>query len=681
MTATAVLPSGASFDDFDDIQPITSWADIVEETEFDASEVVIPSWADLDAEVPEPSARVQRRVENPSSVRRVFSQKSDSRVWRKQAPSPSYSSVRSSQASEARKKFRRNNFGFPQEERMGGAKLSSKAPTTATPSPQHWRRSPPSGFINRPERPVQDASPPQRRSLPSGFINRPERPVRDASPPQHRSPPSGFIKRPERPVRDTSPSQFRSPPSGFFNRQESHVREASPSQHKSPRSGLLKKLRPSQALYSPPQRQGPATSSSENGVSPLQNTTPAKTVAQKREMGGQEIAVKPPITPTPAPEPERQGPATSSSENGVSPLQNTTPAKTVAQKREMGGQEIAVKPPITPTPAPEPERQGPATSSSENGVSPLQNTTPAKTVAQKQEMGGPEIAIKPPITPTPAPEPEHTTLPSRLFKKSFTEASPLRPKPYPPGFFKRLEPTDTAPPQNTSLPSDFIQKLRAALTKVPLLQHQDPSSSSSRVNGVSPQEGPVAQKREMGGPEIAVKPPITPTPAPEPDPKPYPPGFFKRLEPTDASPPQHQYPATRSSRNRVNPQDGENTTLAKTFPQRQGVRSSFRTECSLEDLCKMLDGLHLSEKPTLSLTPDSPKPLLRPANFVFKTRPTFGFSQHQTAGRETWKKPPAPPTSAAASEHLPAPHSNPKPSVLDDKKLQLIRKRPRLSSD
>ncbi|KAA0719371.1 hypothetical protein E1301_Tti006538 [Triplophysa tibetana] len=512
----------ASFADFVNIQPITSWGDLVGETEYDQSEVVIPSWADMDlavmdAEVPYPSARVQRRVEKPaeSSDWRVNSQKSDCSVWRKQASSSSDFKERSSQASEARNQSRSDNNGFPQEERMGGAKFSSRAPTTAKPPSQDWRRLPP-----------QD------------FVRITARPVRDASLPQHR---------------------------------------------------------------------GPATSSSENGVGPLQNTTPAKTVAQKQEMGGKNKTIKPPITTTPPSQDWRR-----------------LPPQDFVRRMERPVQDASL-----------PQHQGPATSSSENGVGPLQNTTPAKSVAQKQEMGGQNKTLKPPITPTPAPEPEHKSLPSRLIKKSLTEAGPRRPKAYPPGFFKRIEPIDDSPPQNTSLPSDFNQKLRAALKNTPLLH-----------------------------------------------PKAYPPGFFKRLQPIEDSPPQHQNISSSSATViGVSTQEGQKNTAEKSLPQRQGVRSSLRTVCSLEDLCKMLDGLHLSENPTLSLTPDSPRALLRPASFIYKTQPKFAFLQHHKAGQEIWKNPPAPPTPAYTSEHLPAPHLIPQPSFLDDKNLYLIRKLRQLSCD
>ncbi|XP_056600240.1 serine/arginine repetitive matrix protein 1-like [Triplophysa dalaica] len=662
MTTTA-----ASFDDFGSILPIISWADFVGDTEYDPSGVVIPSWADMslavmDAEVPEPSARLQRRVENPeSSVRKVFIEKS---VWRKQASASSDFRVMASQASESRNQPRRNNIGFLQEERMGGTKKIIKPPITTTPPSQDWRRLLPPDFVRRTERPVGDASPPQHQGPSTSSIENKVGPIQNTTPAKtvaqkQEMGDENIIIKP--PITTTPPSQDwrRLLPPDFVRRTERPVGDASPPQH-----------------------QGPSTSSIENKVGPIQNTTPAKTVAQKQDMGGTKKIIKPPITTTPpsqdwrrllppdfvrrterpvgdASPPQHQGPSTSSIENKVGPIQNTTPAKTVAQKQEMGDENIIIKPPITTTPpsqdwrrllppdfvrrterpvgdASPPQHQAPATSSIENKVGPIQNTTPAKTVAQKQEMCDENKIIKPPITTTPpsqdwrrllppdfvrrterpvsdASPPQHKSLPSRLFKKSLTEAAPRRPKVYPPGFFKRLEPTDASPPQNMSLPSDFNEKLRIALKNTPLLQHQNLSSTSSKVIGVSPQE------------------------------------------------------------------EKKNTT-AKTFPQRQG-RSSFRAECSLEDLCKMLDGLHLSEKPTLSLTPDSPRPLLRPASFIYKTRRTLGFSQHHTSGKEIWKNPPAPPIPVYTSEHLPAPHLNPQHTFLDDKNLYQIRKRPRLSYD
>ncbi|XP_057204644.1 proline-rich protein HaeIII subfamily 1-like [Triplophysa rosa] len=339
MDPAVVPPSG------DDIQPV-SWADSIDDAEYEALEVVIPSWAVLDfstvrAEDPNASPPVQRRAENPESfVRREFRQKS--KVWRQPAPSSC------------------------------------------------WRRSPPSGFNKRPERPVGEASPTQRRSPPSEYFPRQERHVREASPTPRRSPPSGFIKRPERPVGEASQTQQRSPPSGFFkrsectvveaspqcrspcsgvfNRQERPVKEASP-QENSPPSGSLKKRRPSLALYSPPQCRSSASGSPPSGV--FKRPEPAVTK----------------VSPS-----QHQGPCT----NVVSP------------------------------------RDG-------------QKTTTAKSVAQKQEMGGPEMSSIPPTTHTPAPVPERTSPHSGFFKKSLTDAAPLR--------------------------------------------HQDSSTASSTVNGVRPGEG------------------------------------------------------------------------------------------------------------------------------------------------------------------------------------------------
>lgn len=57
-----------AFDDFDNIQLITSWADFVEETEADTSDLNIPDWAVLDFTVKaqnlEPSLPVHKGVEN-----------------------------------------------------------------------------------------------------------------------------------------------------------------------------------------------------------------------------------------------------------------------------------------------------------------------------------------------------------------------------------------------------------------------------------------------------------------------------------------------------------------------------------------------------------------------------------------------------------------------------------------
>ncbi|XP_057216711.1 uncharacterized protein LOC130570424 [Triplophysa rosa] len=254
-------------------------------------------------------------------------------------------------------------------------------------------------------------------------------------------------------------------------------------------------------------------------------------------------------------------------------------------------QQLPPEPPVTPTPDPEPQHSASDVSITSPGVSDGKKKKKRVSLALKQILGGQEASVDPPVTVDPAPPSEEPKIED-----------------------PQKKPEDSASADGSSTPpgapKSSKKKSRRGRNKTRFPPMQEISSTL---------ETDSSNKDQCMLLDLSEEPAVTPTPAPVPE---------------------HQAPATSSSAvNVVSPGDGPINTPAEST----GSVLMRSSECSVEDLCRMMDEVHLSIEPWVTPTPapvpqrhyvvsDSltpPKPLLQPATFVFKSPPAFASAEKE----------------------------------------------------
>ncbi|XP_057183082.1 cell surface glycoprotein 1-like isoform X2 [Triplophysa rosa] len=383
-------------------QPKMSWANFAWdlEDEEDEPDITLPSWGKTKANDPVPSAPVQKTVKRLKNVssHKEFSQKSVSDMWQTPAPSSSYSSATSGPspqdqmlefpsldvyrtsspvASEPQMKKRKNKIPFAQKQELVEQEASIEAsPVTADPAPSS--QGPQNGNMDMSQDPASaDVSS-------SANKNRKGR---------------NKMCFPQMETRSTNLCMLEK------------------GQHLSTKPRAPRKPAPV------PERQGPATRPSginRGNLWSRPRNTPEKSFARIQEIGGQKISIEPRVTPTRAPVPEHQAPATSSSTvNGVNPRDRpkNTPAETSSHKEEVTQKTVTN---VWQTPA-----LSSSESSAQDGMmlefpsldvyrtsSPVAPEPKKNRVsfAEQQELVEQEASIETPVPADPAPPSEEPTI-------------------------------------------------------------------------------------------------------------------------------------------------------------------------------------------------------------------------------------------------------------------------------